>query len=251
VSGWPALWVAAVAAGTAVALALPGRPRLPAAPGGPRTGAGTGAEPGAEPDRGWMLRHRPLLCLLAGAGGAVLVGGSGGPVAAVVAAAASWVVVGRAEPPGVRRTREEVRRDLPHVVDLLAATLRAGAAPGDGVAVVGAALPGAAADRLAGVSARLALGVDPVQVWESLAEDPDLAPLGRALARAAATGAPVVASVSRLADDLARRSRAEVEERARAVGVKAALPLGLCLLPSFVLIGIVPLAAALLSTLAL
>ena len=57
--------------------------------------------------------------------------------------------------------------------------------------------------------------------------------------------------MSRLADDLAAARAAEVEERARAVGVKAALPLGLCLLPAFVLIGIVPLVAALLSTLAL
>ena len=38
------------------------------------------------------------------------------------------------------------RRELPHLVDLFAATLRAGAAPGDGLAVVCAALPGAAAD---------------------------------------------------------------------------------------------------------
>ncbi len=59
-------------------------------------------------------------------------------------------------------------------------------------------------------------------------------------------GAPVVAAVERLADELARTARAETEERARAVGVKAAVPLGLCLLPAFVLIGIVPLVVALL-----
>ena len=57
--------------------------------------------------------------------------------------------------------------------------------------------------------------------------------------------------VERLADDLARSARADTEERARAVGVKAALPLGLCLLPAFVLIGIVPLVVALLSALEL
>ena len=73
--------------------------------------------------------------------------------------------------------------------------------------------------------------------------------LGRALARAQASGAPVVASIERLADDLARAGRAETEERARAVGVKAALPLGLCLLPAFVLVGIVPLVVALLAAL--
>jgi hypothetical protein len=34
-----------------------------------------------------------------------------------------------------------------------------------------------------------------------------------------------------------------VGTRARAVGVKAALPLGVCLLPAFVLVGVVPLVA--------
>ena len=57
--------------------------------------------------------------------------------------------------------------------------------------------------------------------------------------------------MERLAADLARRARADVEDRARAVGVKAALPLGLCLLPAFVLVGIVPLVAGLLESLAL
>ena len=45
------------------------------------------------------------------------------------------------------------------------------------------------------------------------------------------------------------QARAEVEDRARRVGVRAAVPLGLCLLPSFVVLGIVPLAAALLADL--
>ena len=119
------------------------------------------------------------------------------------------------------------------------------------MAVVCAALPGPAADRLAGVAARLALGMDPAQVWASLDGDPALAPLGRTLARAQASGASVVPAVERLASDLARRGRADVEERARSVGVKAALPLGLCLLPAFLLVGIVPLVAGLLGGLGL
>lgn len=198
-----------------------------------------------------MLRLRLLWSLLAGLGAATFVQGPAAPVVGLAAAVAAWVVIGRAESPATRRAREDVRRELPHLVDLFAATLRAGSAPGDGLAVVCAALPGAAADRLDTVSARLALGVDPVQVWASLGEDPDLAPLGRTLSRAQATGASVVRSVERLADELAGRARADVEERARAVGVKAALPLGLCLLPAFILVGIVPLVAGLLGTLAL
>ena len=49
--------------------------------------------------------------------------------------------------------------------------------------------------------------------------------------------------MARLAEDLRRAARADVETRARAVGVKAAVPLGVCLLPAFVLVGVVPLVA--------
>ena len=198
-----------------------------------------------------MLRGRPLWCLLAGVAAAVFVGGGPGLVAGAAGAAATWVGIGRAEPPARRRAREAVLADLPHVVSLLGAALRSGTPPGAAVAAVCAALPGAAADRLAPVSARLALGVEPGAVWQSLADDPELAPLGRAMARAQATGTPVVRTVERLADELAASARAAVEDRARAVGVRAALPLGLCLLPAFVLVGIVPLVAGMLGTLGL
>jgi Flp pilus assembly protein TadB len=234
-------WVPVVCAAAAAALALPVRPALRGPI--PQTAAATSV--------GWLHRHRMVWSLLAGVGAAVFVQGRAGPVAGVVAGIVCWVAIGRAEPADVRRRRDDIRRDLPHVVELFGATLRAGAAPGEGIALVCAALPGAAGDRLSGVAARLALGLDPVEVWTSLADDSQLGRLGRTLARAHATGAPVVASVERLADDLARSARAETEERARAVGVKAALPLGLCLLPAFVLIGIVPLVVALLATLEL
>ena len=88
-------------------------------------------------------------------------------------------------------------------------------------------------------------------VWSDVAADPALGPLGRAMARSHRTGAPVVTAIERLGDELARAARAEVEDRARAVGVRAAVPLGLCLLPAFVLIGIVPVVAGLLGTLGL
>ena len=238
--------VAAGATAFAVALLVPGRPRLSDRPSVPTASAGASAS-----GPGWMVRYRPLWCLLAGLAGAVFVGGPLGPAAGAAAGVGTWIVIGRAEPPAVRRRREQTRADLPHIVGLLASALRSGAATGESVRVVCAALPGAAADRLAPVAARLALGADPVRVWEQLAADDALGPLGRALARAQVTGAPVVRSVERLADELAASARADVEDRARAVGVKAALPLGLCLLPAFVLIGIVPLVAGLLGTVGL
>jgi len=232
------VFLVALATGCAVLLARPGKPRLPAVVV-PRKGPKV-ARPG---------RRRALLTVLAGTGGWLFVGGAAAPVAGVVGAAVAWWMLGRAEPADQRRAREEAQRDLPHLVRLLGAALRAGAAPGDAVRLVCAALPGAAASRLAGIPESLALGVDPARVWASLGDDQALAPLGRCLARAHETGAPVVAAVERLADELERSSRGQVEDRARAVGVRAALPLGLCLLPSFLLLGIVPLVAGLLSEL--
>jgi Flp pilus assembly protein TadB len=192
-----------------------------------------------------------VLAVLCGCAAYVVIGGAVGLVAAAAAVVAAWWTIGRAEPPGVRRARAEVRRDLPHVVLLLATALASGRSSGDAVRLACTALPGAAATRLAGVSERLALGVDPEKVWGALEVDPELAPLGRALARAHRTGAPVVAAVERLGDDLERDARARIEERARQVGVRAALPLGLCLLPSFLLLGIVPLVAGLVSSMSL
>lgn len=234
-------WLAGVAACAAVALLVPGTPRFdpPIATTAPRR------------DHDWLRRWRPLWVVLAGVAAAMFLGGVVGLVAAPAAAIATWLVIERAEPAQRRRDRELARRDLPHLVGLLADALRSGQPPDDALAVVAGALPGPAAARLAELVPRLRLGVDPTQVWADLAADPAIGPLGRALARAHRTGAPVVPAVERLADELARSSRAEVEDRARAVGVKAAVPLGLCLLPAFVLIGIVPVVAGLLTSLGL
>ena len=233
------VWLSALAAGLAVVLLRPQRSRLVAE-----------AVPVAPPDVGWLVRQRLLVSVFAGLGAQVFVGGAAGVVAALAVAIGAWGVIGRAEPPGVRREREEVRRQLPHVVSLFGSALRGGAAPGTAVHLVCQALPGPAADRLRSLAARLALGGDPVRVWAELAEsDAELAVLGRAMSRAHQSGAPVVAAVERLADGLARTALADVEDRARAVGVKAAVPLGLCLLPAFVLIGIVPLVAGLMTSL--
>lgn len=234
----------ALCLGLAAALALPGAPRLRT----PARGRPDVGQPAAED---WMRRWRPLWSLLAGVAAATFFSGSLSAPGAVLAAVAVWVTIGRAEPPSVRRRREAAARDLPHVVGLLADALRAGQSTTEALALVTRALPGPAGDRLATVVPRLRLGVAPRAVWEGLATDSALAPLGRVLARAEATGAPVGDAVSRLAVALAEDLRGSVEDRARAVGVKAALPLGLCLLPAFVLLGIVPVVAGMLGTLGL
>ena len=97
------------------------------------------------------------------------------------------------------------------------------------------------------MAAALAVGTPPSQAWQSLAgadpshrvQDP-LAPAARALARASDGGAPVAAAVSRLAAEVRAEGRSAAEQTARRVGVLAVAPLGLCFLPAFVLLGVVP-----------
>jgi pilus assembly protein TadC len=105
---------------------------------------------------------------------------------------------------------------------------------------VAAAVGGPISEELGAVSARLAVGADPVSVWRALTGDSVLAQLARTMLRALETGAPVAQGLSRLVDDQRRARRWEAEQRARAVGVKAAAPLALCFLPAFVTVGIVP-----------
>ena len=233
-------WAAAALAGLAVVFLGAPRPR----PDPARAVADTA-------DRDWLRRGRWLWAASAGSACWSFRPGWGGLVVGVVVAVLVGRYAARAEPAEARRRREELRADLPVLVLLLGTTLRAGAAPAEAVRRACAALPGAAAERLSPVPDRLALGTDPVAVWEQVARDSELAPLGRAMSRAQRSGAPVAATVERLADELAASGRAEIEDRARAVGVKAAVPLGVCLLPSFLLLGIVPMVAGLVSELGL
>jgi Flp pilus assembly protein TadB len=167
----------------------------------------------------------------------------------VVAAALVRVVLGRAESPAQRARRVRIRGELPHVVGLLAAAVRGGLPAADGLALVCRALPGPASEVLASVRPRIMLGVDPAEAWATLEGDPAVAPLGRTMSRSARTGEPVADALERLATELAERARAESEDAARRVGVQAAVPLGVCLLPAFLLLGIVPVVAGLVTDL--
>ncbi|WP_241005292.1 type II secretion system F family protein [Nocardioides sp. zg-1228] len=195
-------------------------------------------------------RLRPLAVVGVALGAWLLVGGLVGALAAVAAGVAARQVLAAAEAPSARREREEVERSLPHLVDLFAATLRAGSAPVPGLAQVCAALPGPAADRLVPVVERSRWGASAADAWSAVADDRELAPLARAMVRSHATGASVVQSVERLADELQRESLARAEDAARRVGVSAAVPLGACLLPAFMLLGVVPTVASLFGSVA-
>jgi Flp pilus assembly protein TadB len=167
----------------------------------------------------------------------------GGLVAAIAGlpaglAFAAWV--GRLESPEVTRAREEIDRDLPLAVDLLAACAAAGRPSNESLTVVRRVVGGALGGKLGEISARLALGADPAREWARAAHDPQLAGLARAMQRSAESGAPLADGLTRLAQDLRRDRRTRSQIRARNVGVQAAGPLAACFLPAFMLIGVVP-----------
>jgi len=226
--------IAAVLLAVGLALTGPARLRLP------RRSA---IVPALDPERDWVERGRPLWAALALVGGLVLAPRSLGAPVGFAAAAAVWVIVGQSEPAAVRRRSAAVARDLPALVELTAAGLEAGLAVPGALDLAVSALPGAGADALGPIAARMRLGLTDEQVWVTPDVGPVLGPLARALARAQTSGASVAAATRQLADDLAGEARREVEDRARAVGVRAALPLGLCLLPAFVVLGVVPMVA--------
>jgi len=175
---------------------------------------------------------------------AVFVGGLAGLLLGFVAAIVIERLLCRVTPRAVVARREALVADLPFAADLLAACLRAGRSPVQSIEAIAAELRGPLGEELALVAAGLRLGGDAATVWSGFLDEQVLAPFGRAMVRVWDSGASLAETLERLADDARRARRAAADRRARAVGVKAAAPLGLCFLPAFVLVGVVPLVAA-------
>jgi Flp pilus assembly protein TadB len=220
-------------AASAAAAALLVRPRLPIPR--PTTAASTQAV------------TMPPLPIVAGASAALcvllLVPLPLGPPIAAVAAVLAARVVRRLEPASLRRRRARLEASLPHVVDLMSTCLAAGTSPSGALAQLALVVDPPMREELAAYATRLALGADPVAVWNAMSSHPQLGALGRALKRSAETGGSVADSLERLGTELRAERRAAVEARARTIEVKASMPLGVCLLPAFVLLGVVPMVA--------
>jgi len=223
-----------------------------AAPTGPDVGTGprSRAAPatGLAPALLTSSRGPLLACILAAAAVALLLPQPVGLLAGVAVAVAGPRLLDRLEPQAARDERARQVSDLPLVLDLLGACLVGGAPLSEAVRAVAAAVGGPVGRRLDTVVASLAVGTPPADAWAALAsggpEDP-LAPAARALARAADGGAPVAASVVRLAVEARAAARSHGEQAARRAGVLVVAPLGMCFLPAFVLLGVVPVVAGL------
>ncbi|MFF0389276.1 type II secretion system F family protein [Kitasatospora sp. NPDC004615] len=199
----------------------------------------------------WVVGDRPLAVLL-GVSAAVLVGGWAGPVVGLVAGWAGWRSLPRIRSPGERRRTAEhdwLVRQLPLTADLLAACLGSSGSPAGAAFAVADSVPSPMRERLSGVAAQLSLGASPERCWEQLATDcPPMAPLARCLARTTLSGAPPATALAGLAQSQRAAAARAAHARVRRAGVLATAPLGLCFLPAFVLIGVVPVVMGLTGT---
>jgi pilus assembly protein TadC len=170
-------------------------------------------------------------------------GASFGPVAvAVLGVVVAVALVLRAV---TRAGRRSVDVDVALCIDLLGAAMSCGALPAVALAAVAPAASDAVGDVLAEAATALALGADPATVWADVATAvPALDRAARACARASSSGAGVADELFRLA--AVARADVQVQRRRRLerAGVWLVLPLGLCFLPAFVLVAVVPVVLA-------
>lgn len=206
-------------------------------------------EPRASSQVALLRTLRVPLSLLTAAAGWAFVGGVVGLVVGAAGAIVAWRTLTNARGPEEIRRDKKLVADYPLVVELLANAVGAGSDVAGALQLVAAAVGEPWQSRLKPALHALSLGQPPAIVWGVLEHDPQAAGLGRTLARSHATGVPVSEALRRLARDLREEAELAAHAAARAIEVRAALPLGVCFLPAFVLVGVVPLVAAILGNL--
>ncbi len=135
--------------------------------------------------------------------------------------------------------------ELPIAVEVLASCLAIGATQQQALHAAGGGLGGSLAADFSRVAGALGVGADVGEAW-SLVPSTDLRSLAAVLGRAHFTGAPVATQLWSLADQHRQLARVVAMDAARTLGVRSTGPLGLCFLPAFVLIAVVPLVLSLL-----
>jgi len=197
----------------------------------------------ASPDPGWLAAAcTPVAVVL-------FLGWPVGLVVGLIAAPVVRSAVGRLETGAARRRNLVARRQLPGALDLVTAALDAGRPPGTALALAAEVTADPLGSDLSSVAHRVSVAGDLNAALSDV--DGPLLPLARALRRADQSGVPVADVITSAALDVRREDQAARRQQARQVGVRTAAPLGICFMPAFLLIGIVPTIIAVASNLRL
>jgi pilus assembly protein TadC len=174
-------------------------------------------------------------------------------LAAAVLLGADWPR-GRTHPrlPTSKPTRENPNRAgdplaIASTLEVMAACLRSGMAVSTAAAAAAQSAPPHLARLLTRAADLLALGADPSTAWSNPAarQDDHVEALLRLARRSASSGSALAQGLA----ELAIQSRGDAADAARAAAERASVliagPLGLCYLPAFLCLGIVPVVAGL------
>jgi len=181
------------------------------------------------------------------------------PTAAMLLAAALLTSAG----PSATRTRARLAVRQPHVarsaargpdplavassLDVLSVCLAAGMAVSTAAAATAPSAPPTLAPVLRRAADLLALGADPAVAWSAPdgSADAQIDALLRLARRSSVSGAALADAVSGLAAQCRQDAVHTAAATAERAGVLIAGPLGLCFLPAFVCLGVVPVIAGL------
>lgn len=133
------------------------------------------------------------------------------------------------------------RPDATIVLALMRAAIRSGVAIPRALQGVGEALQSACLTR---AGTLLLLGAEWDEAWRSAVPDSAEAAVCRALEPAWRDGADPLPLLERAAETWQARRDRRAREAAARLGVRLVLPLGLCYLPAFVLVGVLPIVFA-------
>ncbi len=132
--------------------------------------------------------------------------------------------------------------DTAAAYDMFAVCLRSGLPVSSAAEIAAEGAPAAVAEPMQRAAELLAMGADPESAWafDRGTDDPSFADLASLARRASRAGASLADGVTDLAAQMRRVEADRAVEAAEKAGVKVSGPLGLCFLPAFVCLGIVP-----------
>lgn len=160
---------------------------------------------------------------------------------AVVVGLAGFVGLGRWRPAAVRGRDQALTAALPGLCTLLAVCLEAGLPLRNAVAAVAPTAGGPIGPVLRRLATSVVLGVPEEQAWRELGEvEPALRNIAREVSHATDRGVAVAPVLRNHAIEARRVAHGTAQARARKVGVSSVVPLMVCFLPAFILVGVVP-----------
>ncbi len=139
------------------------------------------------------------------------------------------------EMPGVGERLQEV--PLPLVLGMLSVAIRQGASISHALIVVGEIVSGKFGDGLQSAGRNLNQGVDWDDAWP---DEGDLTLVRDAFASSWRTGSSPVNRLDAAVEQIDWNERSRIEQSAARLSIKLLLPTGLCFLPAFMALGVIP-----------